>query len=191
MKDDNKTTKDKLIYTAVTVMAEKGVDLFATKSVAERAGVSESLLYKYFGTRGNFIRICYSTMLEQYCERIKTLSSLWHEGMSLSSSKDLWNAYIDILLENKDRTVFMFDYVLSPRADQEAVRDTGNKLLALNLNRKIRYSHPDLTDEMYIFRREAARIIGIGYAMSVIRSRFSDTEEMREMLWDTVRGCVQ
>lgn len=187
----NETTKERLIHTAVAIMAEKGVDLFATKLVAEQAGVSESLIYKYFGTRENLINTCYTTMLSLYCERVMTLTEYWYSGMALNECREMWDAYIDILLEDYDRTTFMFDYVLSPRANKELVKETAYALLDMELNKAIRSSHMDLQDEVYIFRRDAARIIGIGYALSVIRERFKDTTEGRDMLWETVSGCVK
>lgn len=56
--------KDILIYTAIDVINESGIQSFSTKEVANRAGVSEATIFKHFNKKQDLIL----AVLDHFCQ---------------------------------------------------------------------------------------------------------------------------
>ena len=57
-KRDQKGTKAKLLKAALDIFSKEGYDAATTRSIAKKAGVNESLIHRYFGSKsGLFVAL--------------------------------------------------------------------------------------------------------------------------------------
>jgi len=75
------TNKAKIERAALTLFAEHGVDGVSTKSIAQQAGVSEGLLYRYFKNKETLARELMRAIHIRLTEMIMAASA-WEEGLA-------------------------------------------------------------------------------------------------------------
>ena len=102
-------TREKILKTAVTLVAEKGYSWISAKKLANEVGVSDSLLFKYFGTLDELFFEAY----KYGCARLFNLSI----PAGASSLNDFLNAYfqeffIRIFEEHHQQTKFWLRTIL-------------------------------------------------------------------------------
>lgn len=90
------------------IIAEQGMTGFSMRQVTDRVGVSEALLYKYFGTKDHLLFHCYLQVEKQVAERL-TLSARNH-GLNRQSFSVVSSDYLHFLVENDYRTLFFYEY---------------------------------------------------------------------------------
>ncbi len=106
------TGKEALLRAAVTVVADKGLRGLTYRSVAERAGVNNTLVAHHFGSRDALI----AAAMEWASERSIGASQL-REAASLGHS--FTEALLDLLLEDPELQVFQFEMILESRRRPE------------------------------------------------------------------------
>lgn len=100
--------KQELLEAAMKIVAEQGMTGFSMRQVTERIGVSEALLYKYFGTKEHLLFRCYLLVEKQIAERL-TLSAKNH-GLNRQGFPAVASDYLHFLTENDYRTLFFYEY---------------------------------------------------------------------------------
>ena len=61
-------TKQKILETTIETISEKGYAPTTTKEIAERAGVSEGTIFKYFGSKKELLRKIVETTIRDFKE---------------------------------------------------------------------------------------------------------------------------
>ena len=104
--------KDEMLEAAMQVVAEGGLESFSMKKVTDRIGVSEALLYKYFGSKSNLLYSCYEVVHRKVGEAMSAMTpSFPVDASSLPFMvHELWMTYFDILIRNGDHTLFYYNY---------------------------------------------------------------------------------
>lgn len=100
--------KSELMEATMKIIAEQGMTGFSMRQVTDRVGVSEALLYKYFGTKDHLLFHCYLQVEKQVAERL-TLSARNH-GLNRQSFPVVSSDYLHFLVENDYRTLFFYEY---------------------------------------------------------------------------------
>lgn len=173
------TRKQELMEATMKIIAEQGMTGFSMRQVTDRVGVSEALLYKYFGTKDHLLFHCYLQIEKQIAERL-TLSAR-DGGLSGKTFYRIASDYLHFLVENDYRTLFFFEYrssryikniiEFSPVAKQTFFREFTE--MFVRLNEACRFL--DTVSEEYFW----AYVIdtSLMFAKRVIRKELGDREE--------------
>ena len=105
--------------TTYVVVAENGIDTFSMKTVTNRLGVSEGLIYKYFDTREGLLFKSFITFQRDITEHIKEETALVIDGESKDARRErIWKSYYRFLLECNYKSLFYFEYRWSYRYNE-------------------------------------------------------------------------
>lgn len=74
-----------LLEAARELFAERGYHLSTTRQIADRAGVSEDLIFRYYGTKSGLLT---EAVLRPLTERIDELGRLWNNSETLQDRPD-------------------------------------------------------------------------------------------------------
>ena len=141
--------QEELMNTTYVVVAENGIDTFSMKTVTNRLGVSEGLIYKYFDTREGLLFKSFVTFEKQIADMLAKCTSLENEGESREERrKRIWKSYYKFFLENNYKSLFYFEYRWSFRfADyKKLMEENGNDYTdgIQNFSRAV-LGHPAIT----------------------------------------------
>lgn len=106
------TGKDALLRAVVVVVSEKGLRGLTFRSIAERAGVNNSLVAHHFGTRDSLIEAA----LEWASERSISASRLRE---AVTTGQSFTDSLLDLLLEDPELQVFQYEMILESRRRPE------------------------------------------------------------------------
>lgn len=82
-------TKKRIIKTSVDVILSKGYDAARTKEIAEKSGVSEATLFKYFKSKEDLLKIIIVHMIEDFTKESKEIISRCIKDFNNGSYKKL------------------------------------------------------------------------------------------------------
>lgn len=106
------TGKDALLRAVVVVVSEKGLRGLTFRSVAECAGVNNSLVAHHFGTRDALI----AAALQWASERSINASRLRD---AVAAGQSFTDSLLDLLLEDPELQVFQYEMILESRRRPE------------------------------------------------------------------------
>jgi len=106
------TGKDALLRAVVVVVSEKGLRGLTFRSVAECAGVNNSLVAHHFGTRDALI----AAALEWASERSISASRLRE---AVTAGQSFTDSLLDLLLEDPELQIFQYEMILESRRRPE------------------------------------------------------------------------
>lgn len=106
------TGKDALLRAVVVVVSEKGLRGLTFRSVAECAGVNNSLVAHHFGTRDALI----AAALEWASDRSISASKLRE---AVTAGQSFTDSLLDLLLEDPELQIFQYEMILESRRRPE------------------------------------------------------------------------
>ena len=101
---------------AVEIVAKEGLTNFSMRKVTEKVGVSEALIYKYFGTKDQFLFECYISMHGAIGAMFEDfdMPPIRSRADTEAVCEQLWRKYFAFLIKGRERTIFYFEYRDSP-----------------------------------------------------------------------------
>ena len=106
------TGKDALLRAVVVVVSEKGLRGLTFRSVAECAGVNNSLVAHHFGTRDALI----AAALEWASDRSISASKLRE---AVTAGQSFTDSLLDLLLKDPELQIFQYEMILESRRRPE------------------------------------------------------------------------
>lgn len=113
--------KKQILQSAITVFAEDTYHGATTKRISEEAGITEALIYRYFGSKRSL-----------FTEAIDLTTGVMVDGLEheldrnrdnpLTAITNCFNYYVDLLESRKDLTKMIF--LVISELDEEDVRET-------------------------------------------------------------------
>lgn len=105
-------TREKLILAAYDVVSRVGLEGFSMQQVTTSAGVSKRLVYKYFGTKENFLFECYvhvdrqiAAAFDSIVEKVTSDNPLASETMA-----QVWFPYFKFMVGLGNQALFYYAY---------------------------------------------------------------------------------
>ena len=105
--------KKALQSATIELVAEEGLHGLSMKRVTQRAGVSEALVYKHFGTKEDLLFSCFMSVHEQIASLFTNLNllTLNHTKAEMYTAVRLyWMIYFDYLIKHGNETIFYFAF---------------------------------------------------------------------------------
>lgn len=183
-----KEERQRLIIAAVkSVVAQKGMNGFSIRQVAELTGINEALIYRDFYTKDNLLFACYESVEDSVSliyEKIDPLA-LETPEQTVLALKEMWMRSFCYLLKNKDDTLFIRSYRES---------SYRQKLLEAGRNREPKYFF-DARDKFVMILPPNINVhftwiylidIGIEFAVKILKKELPDTEESINTIWNLV-----
>ena len=112
--------KRQILQSAITVFAESTYHGATTKSISEEAGVTEALIYRYFGSKRTLFIEAIDHTSERLVEGLEAILSA-HRDEPMEAITQCFEFYVE-LLEQSEELAKMIFLVLS-ELDQEDVRE--------------------------------------------------------------------
>lgn len=189
MKSNKINRRKELMQTTVQIVAEIGLTNFSMKKVTEQAGVSEALIYKYFGTKERLLFDCFidihrkiESIFEGYPKPpLTSPDDLYH------MCEMLWMTYFKFLVKGRAYTIYYFEYRDSPYINK--IQDLAEENHVDNFKN---FSQMILESPIY---KEALQSIGSDclrtyfldtsgiFAKRIIRGELPDTEYTYKTIW--------
>lgn len=113
------TGKDALLQAVVAVVSERGLRGLTYRSVAERAGVNNTLVAHHFGTRDALI----AAALDWASQRSISASKLRE---AVVAGRSFTESLLELLLQDPDLQVFQYEMILESRRRPELVNGVLN-----------------------------------------------------------------
>jgi len=108
--------QEELMNTTYVVVAENGIDTFSMKTVTNRLGVSEGLIYKYFDTREGLLSKSFVAFEKQIAQLFRECVEEKIDGETAEARRRrVWMRYYNFFLENNYKSLFYFEYRWSYR----------------------------------------------------------------------------
>lgn len=108
--------QEELMNTTYVVVAENGIDTFSMKTVTNRLGVSEGLIYKYFDTREGLLSKSFVAFEKQIAQLFRECVKEKIDGETAEARRRrVWMRYYNFFLENNYKSLFYFEYRWSYR----------------------------------------------------------------------------
>ena len=106
------TNREMLLDTTMRIVAEGGMLSFSMRQVTKAIGVSESLIYRHYGTKENLLFQCFQSVDRQIAdlftdERLPVIAS---EKELYEYIRGLWMRYFSFLIQNSYKTLYYFEY---------------------------------------------------------------------------------
>ena len=116
-----------IVQAALSIMAEQGLAGTTTRKIAERVGVSEPALYKYFPGKKELILEALDAVGELFYE---TLSSAAGEGGEVTERiYRMSDAYYEFVVSHPDEAMLLFEAVTGAR-DPDIRAALGDKMVS-------------------------------------------------------------
>ena len=108
--------REAILEATMEVVAQKGLADFSVRQAAERASVSEALIYKYFETKDGLLFACFESVHKQVAEAMSAMKMPASAGRDdlIAFVREMWLAYLDVLIRGGSRTLFYYAYCDSP-----------------------------------------------------------------------------
>lgn len=141
--------KDEILKASLVLFTEQGARATSTKSIAKQAGVSEALIFKYFGTKDNLLE---ELIKKDYFDAID-FTKLY---LSSKTGKDFLMKFIDlpiVLVDNQfDFWRMIYKIMpLNPIAQQYHTHFIKPSLEKLKKSfEALKYDNPDLEAEILL-----------------------------------------
>jgi len=166
------STEEKIIEASRRVFIQKGYMGTRTRDVAEVAGINPALLNYYFRSKEKLFLLVIAREIRQFVSVAMPIVD--DSSLSLDEKlKALVRNYIDMLIENPDRLIFILSEV---RTDPDKFFDTEMQarkaLQDSSLVRQIREKRPDVDSVHFIFS-----LLGMIVFPFVARSVLSMSDE--------------
>ncbi len=187
--------KEELMDAGMRIIAQEGIASFCMKQATDYVGVSEALIYRHFGTKENFLWLCYEQIHRQIAALFHSLAvqipKTDEEAYVIVHS--LWMKYFSFLVQNDYRTVFYFEYwdsgILGLSKEYRERNEEAKKTYFSNFEKIIKPF-----DEIYHFREKVPSDVLWAYILDtagifsrrVIRGEFPDTPESYEIIFGLV-----
>lgn len=128
-------TQEALMRETMKIVAEVGLDGLSMRQVADRVGVSNSIIYQYFNTKENLLYECFMSFNREIISFFRNVvvdKSLKGRKL-LQFIHDEWVKYFYFMIENDYKSMFYYAYrdsiyldkVLSAN-NQAVAKDTAN-----------------------------------------------------------------
>ena len=178
-----------IMKAAIELVAEDGISAVTTRRVAERAGVSDGLMYRFFKSKEDLLVACLYQITDNITENLHGFMEIQAENVEeyKKEVRNRWNVFFNCLLENVSDTLFFHEY--------------ANSASMLKLTREGKFHVTDFT-RMLSERLGAANAdytnvtekdipyfwiyyvhVSMLFAVRIIRGELPDTEESKEKIW--------
>ena len=186
--------REEFLDITMQLIAEEGFGGFSMQQVTRKMGVSEALIYKYFGSKENLLFACFEQMHISIASlfkgfqlpKLETLADFYNVAHSL------WNMYFDFLVSCGHKTVYYFDYRDSPyiktimlnddKARNTYFRDFGE--IMHNLNSRYHFVEKIESAPLWTCILDTTGL----FAKRVIRGELPRTQEGYEQIWRLISG---
>lgn len=189
MKSNKINRRKELMQTTVEIVAEFGLTNFSMKKVTEQAGVSEALIYKYFGTKEQLLFDC-------FIDIHRKIESVFegYPNLSLTSPDDLyhmcemlWMTYFQFLVKSKAYTIYYFEYRDSPYINKIQDHEKGLHIDSFKNFSQILLEAPIYRDALPNIDSDCLRTYFLDtsgfFAKKIIRGELPDTEYTYKTIW--------
>lgn len=112
--------KEQILNSAITVFAQSTYHGATTKSISEEAGVTEALIYRYFGSKRTLFLEAIDHTSERLVQGLEAILSN-HRDAPMKAIQECFEYYVHLLEKNQELAKMIF-LVLS-ELDQEDVRE--------------------------------------------------------------------
>lgn len=176
---------------AMKLVAEKSLVGLSMRQVSERSGVNQSMIYRDFKSKENFLLACYESVNDDYLVLIRRFL---REDMKNGSVIDpeieaKWNSFVDLLIESDYKTIYHCEYrhssfspvnieMMLDRVEEEVGRESASRVMETG------EIPPAITGERG-YRDVMIHFIetGISYAKKVITQESEDSAYKRSKMW--------
>lgn len=126
-------TQQALMTETMKIVAEVGLDGLSMRQVAARVGVSNSIIYQYFGTKDNLLYECFMQFNREIGNFFKgfTIDEKLKGRKILQAVHDEWFRYFEFMVKSDFKSLFFYAYRESPYL--ERVLSTNNQTSANDL----------------------------------------------------------
>lgn len=102
----------KIIAAVKKIVAEKGMDGFSIRQVADYTGINEALIYRDFMTKDHLLDICYKQVQDEVAEIYAGIGPFHLEDPqeAFLALKEMWMKSFRYLLDHKDNALFVRNY---------------------------------------------------------------------------------
>jgi len=151
LKEIDTSTEEKIIEASRRMFVQKGYAGTRTRDVAEEAGINPALLNYYFRSKEKLFQLVIVEEIQQFVSVV--LPIVDDNALSLDEKlKALVRNYIDMLIENPDRPIFILSEVRTDPDRFFRVEMQVRKVLReSSLVRQIREKRPDVEPVQFVF----------------------------------------
>lgn len=144
-----------LLDSARTIIRDRGISSLTMEAVAQEAGVSKPLMYKYFDTRLTLLQ----ELLRREFEKFEL--EMWDRLGAAKDFNEVVEIYVRVNFEQADRS-----NILNILGNQGDIRLAIKEAAAESLQRTNRLLVTGLADRYKITKKQAATIVALGAGAS-------------------------
>lgn len=186
--------KDMLLEAAVRAYAKNGMDGLKTKCLAEEAGCSEALIYRYFKSKEELLAECYMRLHNEVSSVFANFQAP-EDATALQLLKigmDNWMQLFKLFVDSGYESIFYFDFRMSPIfKDLMGSRDDVSKTYEtsfMNIFESLRDKFK-LNAGGEEFRAFLVNTTGM-FAIKVIRGELPNTKETFKSIQTLIFGGI-
>ncbi len=181
----------------IDLVAEEGLHGFSMKRVTQRAGVSEALVYKHFGTKENLLFSCFLSVHKQIGALFNNLNilALNHTKAEMYTAVRMyWMIYFDYLVRHGNETIFYFSFrdstfteKIRAHRPEDAVttfKDFAGFVDAVDA--KVNLYNTTTQEHLWTYVLDTTGM----FARRVIRGDLPNTPESIEHIWRLIFGGI-
>ena len=187
-----KNRKDELMRATIEIVAKDGLSNFSMRKVTEKIGVSEALIYKYFGTKDQLLYDCFMVMHKDLAAVFDTytIPPITSDADFEKACEMLFRTYFEFLIQGKERTIYYFEYRDSAYINEitescSKYRETNCPNLVKIFDTLKSYQSIDESIEPHYLWTYILDTSGI-FAKRVIRGELPDTEYTFSTVWKLI-----
>jgi AcrR family transcriptional regulator len=118
---DGLAARDRLYQVALRLITEKGYEQTTLRAIAEKAGVSPALLYKYFASKQSVVLAFYDDLSLRYAARVEQMpNGTWQHRFHFALQQSL-----EILSPHREILVALLPVLVNPRENGLFAGATG------------------------------------------------------------------
>lgn len=177
---------------AMKLVAEKSLVGLSMRQVSERSGVNQSMIYRDFKSKDNFLLACYESVNDDYLVLIRRLlrEDVRNKSFNDPDIKAKWNSLVDLLIESDYKTIYHCEYrhssfssvnmeMMLDRVEEEVAREGASHVMETGDAPLTALGERGYRDVMIHFIET-----GINYAKKVITQENEDSPDKRSAIWE-------
>ena len=185
----NNNHKADIMRATIELVAEDGISAVTTRRVANRAGVSDGLMYRFFVSKEELLISCLYQITDEFTEYLHGFMDILAETMAeyKQEVRARWNVFFSCLMEHVSDTLFFHEYANS--SSMLKLTNEGKfqitvftRMLAERLGAaNPEFTHVSEEDIPYFWLYYIH--VSMLFAVRMIRGELPDTEQSRDMVW--------
>ena len=194
--EKNNNHKADIMRATIELVAEDFISAVTTRRVANRAGVSDGLMYRFFVSKEELLISCLYQITDKITEHLHGFMEIQTDSMEeyKKEVRSRWNVFFSCLMEHVSETLFFHEYANSAsmmklaREGKFQVKDFTS-MLAERLgaaNPKFTHASEGNNSYFWLFYVHVSMI----FAVRMIRGELPDTDQSRDKVWKLIANGI-